>query len=49
LDKRPITIDDLARIRTASDPQMAPDGSRVAFVLRTMEVYGSSCILLVQL
>jgi acylaminoacyl-peptidase len=38
LDKRPITLDDLCRIRTASDPQMAPDGSRVAFVLKTVDV-----------
>lgn len=35
--KRPITIDDLLRIRTPSDPQMSPDGTRVAFVVRTMD------------
>lgn len=37
MEKRPITIDDLARIRTASDPQMSPDGSRIAYVVKTMD------------
>jgi len=37
-EKRPLTIDDLARIRTLSDPQLSPDGSRIAVVLRTMDV-----------
>jgi Dipeptidyl aminopeptidases/acylaminoacyl-peptidases len=35
---RPFTIDDLARIRTLSDPQISPDGSRIAVVVKTMDV-----------
>lgn len=38
MEKRPTTIDDIARIKTASDPQMAPGGERVAFVIKTMDV-----------
>ena len=38
MNKRLITINDLARIHVPSDPQMAPDGSRVAFVLKTTDV-----------
>jgi dipeptidyl aminopeptidase/acylaminoacyl peptidase len=30
--KRPITIDDLLALKWASDPQLSPDGTRVAFV-----------------
>ncbi len=37
MSKRPTTIDDLTRICTPSDPQMSPDGSRIAFVLKTMD------------
>lgn len=38
MEKRPLTIDDLARIRTPSDPQMSPDGRRIAFVVKAMDV-----------
>ncbi len=38
MEKRPLAIDDLARIVTPSDPQISPDGVRVAFVLKTMDV-----------
>jgi dipeptidyl aminopeptidase/acylaminoacyl peptidase len=31
--KRAITIDDLAQLRFVSDPQISPDGSRVAYVV----------------
>ena len=33
---RAMTPQDLTRIRTASDPQIAPDGQRVAFVVTTL-------------
>ena len=33
---RPMTPDDLTRIRFVSDPQVSPDGSRVAFVVTTL-------------
>lgn len=32
-DKRPITADDLFQIKLVSDPWLAPDGSRVAYVV----------------
>ena len=35
---RATTIDDLARIATPSDPQISPDGSRVAYVLKTTDL-----------
>jgi dipeptidyl aminopeptidase/acylaminoacyl peptidase len=35
--RRGAAIDDLTRIQTAGDPQMAPDGARVAFTVRTMD------------
>ncbi len=36
--KRLITLDDLARIKTVSDPQRSPDGKWVAYVVRTADV-----------
>ena len=36
--KRPITLDDLAKIKTVSDPQRSPDGKWVAYVVRTPDV-----------
>ena len=33
---RAMTPDDLTRIRFVSDPQLSPDGSRVAFVVTTL-------------
>jgi acylaminoacyl-peptidase len=38
LDKRGTTIDDLARFRIPSDPQISPDGTRVAFVVKTTDL-----------
>ncbi|MEW6723963.1 MAG: S9 family peptidase [Bacillota bacterium] len=34
--RRPMTIEDLYRVKWVSDPQLSPDGSQVAFVLRTV-------------
>ena len=36
-DTRPITADDLLRIKVVSEPQVSPDGSRVAFVVRVTD------------
>ena len=36
--KRLMTVQDLPALRTASDPQISPDGARIAFVVRTMDV-----------
>jgi dipeptidyl aminopeptidase/acylaminoacyl peptidase len=36
LDKRPVTIDDLARLRQAGDPRISPDGSRIVFAVKTV-------------
>src|SRR5919206_3659756 len=36
-EKRVLEPNDLYRLRLISDPQIAPDGSRVAFVLRQMD------------
>src|SRR5205809_588099 len=33
--RRPVTAQDLTRLRGVSDPQISPDGSRVAFVMTT--------------
>ena len=35
--KRPITLDDLARFRSVSDPQVSPDGKWVAYTVGTMD------------
>lgn len=35
--KRPLTLDDLVALQTVSDPQIAPDGSRIAFVVETID------------
>ncbi|GAC1507298.1 MAG: S9 family peptidase [Chloroflexota bacterium] len=35
--KRPLQATDLFRLRLVSDPQIAPDGRRVAFVIRQMD------------
>jgi dipeptidyl aminopeptidase/acylaminoacyl peptidase len=35
---RPFSLDDLARIRGVSDPQLSPDGQRVAYTVRTVNV-----------
>ncbi len=35
--KRPITIEDLAAIKLISDPQISPDGTRVAYVVTVMD------------
>lgn len=36
--KRPLKLDDLARIHELSDPQISPDGKRVAYVVGTTDV-----------
>lgn len=35
--KRPMEIDDLSRIKRVSDPQLSPDGKRIAFVITEMD------------
>lgn len=35
---RPFSLDDLARIRHVSSPRLSPDGSRVAYTVRTVDV-----------
>ncbi len=35
--KRPITLDDLARLREVSDPQRSPDGAWVAYTVRSID------------
>ena len=40
MSKHPITIDDLFKIKLASDPQISPDGKTVAFVLTTPDLDG---------
>ena len=37
MGKRSITAEDLYRFRIASDPQVSPDGQRIAFVVKTIE------------
>ena len=34
---RPVDLDDLARIRTVSDPQISPDGERVVYAVRRVD------------
>ena len=36
--KRPLSLDDLARIKDVRDPQCAPDGKSVAFVVSQIDV-----------
>src|SRR3954463_553147 len=36
--KRPLSLDDLARIKEVRDPQCAPDGKSVAFVVSQVDV-----------
>jgi len=36
--RRPLNLDDLARLKEVRDPQCAPDGSSVAFVVSTIDV-----------
>jgi dipeptidyl aminopeptidase/acylaminoacyl peptidase len=35
---RPLTVDDLSKLRTVSDPQVSPDGRWVAYVVGTQDV-----------
>jgi dipeptidyl aminopeptidase/acylaminoacyl peptidase len=35
--KRSLTVDDLARVRTVTDPQVSPDGAWVAYVVGTQD------------
>ncbi len=39
---RPFSLDDLARVRDVSDPDLAPDGSRVAYAVRTTDTRKTS-------
>src|SRR5438876_12208013 len=36
--KRPLKLDDLARVREVRDPQVSPDGQWVAYVVSTIDV-----------
>ncbi|MFY9571545.1 MAG: S9 family peptidase, partial [Blastocatellia bacterium] len=36
--RRPLKLDDLARIRDVRDPQVSPDGKWVAYVVSTIDV-----------
>src|SRR5689334_21006826 len=36
--KRPLSLDDLARLKEVRDPQCAPDGKSVAFVVSQIDV-----------
>src|SRR5258707_2168313 len=36
--KHPLKLDDLARLREVRDPQLSPDGQRVAYVVSTIDV-----------
>ena len=36
--RRPIKLDDLARLREVRDPQLSPDGQWVAYVVATIDV-----------
>lgn len=36
--RRPLSLDDLARLREVRDPQCSPDGRQVAYVVSTIEV-----------
>ncbi len=36
--RRPLKLDDLARLRDARDPQISPDGQWIAYVVSTVEV-----------
>ena len=35
--KRPLNLDDLARLRTLGDPQLSPDGKWVAYTVATVD------------
>ena len=37
-EKRPYTVDDLVAMQRIADPQPSPDGSRVAFLVKTMDL-----------
>src|SRR5262249_62242132 len=36
--RRPLKLDDLARLREVRDPQISPDGQSVAYVVSTLDV-----------
>src|ERR1700745_2391499 len=36
--KRPLKLDDLARFRNISDPQISPDGQWIAYTVSTIDV-----------
>ncbi len=37
-DRRLLTVDDFARIREVEDPQLSPDGERIAYTVRTSDL-----------
>jgi dipeptidyl aminopeptidase/acylaminoacyl peptidase len=37
-DRRPVNFDDMARLRTVTDPQISPDGAWVAYTVSTPDV-----------
>lgn len=37
-ERRPVNFDDMARLRTVSDPQISPDGAWVAYVVSTPDL-----------
>src|SRR3954463_16314885 len=36
--RRPLKLDDLARFRNIGDPQISPDGQRIAYTVSTIDV-----------
>ena len=38
IQKRPINLDDLAKLRTVGDPRVSPDGTWVAYTVGTVDV-----------
>lgn len=38
LEKRPMTLGDIFRIKTVSEPQVSPDGKQIAFIVREANV-----------
>ncbi len=39
--KRPLTLDDMFRLKRVSDPQMSPDGKTIAYVVATVDLAGN--------
>ncbi len=41
-EKKPLTFDDFIQIKRVADPQVSPDGTRVAYVVTEMDLEGNS-------